>query len=660
MNGSSNKLLFTRLGSIALIICLIFALLPAPMSLASSAGARASYIVQGTSTDQVISLILKYDGIVTSHLDVINGAGALLTAPAVVGLRTEQRIKSVILNTSVYLADDNGKGGGKGSNTPPADSPGTTAGDNPEEWGKGRNTPPADSPGTAAGDNPEEGGKGKNSPSTDYPDVVGADVTWQGGAIGQGITVAVVDTGLGSHKAITRDINGKQKGRIVGWVDFVDHQREPQDPNGHGTHVAGIIANTQIGQDGEWNGVAPGVSLVGVRVLDQTGAGSYESVIQGVQWVIDHKEQYNIRVMNLSLVSTAKSPYWADPLDQAVMRAWANGIIVVVAAGNGGPNPMTIGVPANTPYVLTVGAFTDNYTPNDWSDDYITPFSAAGPTLDGFVKPDVVAPGAHMVSSMLPNSYIARHHDANQVSNQYFSMAGTSQAAAVVSGIAALTLSQNPGLTPDQVKYRIMYTAYPWVDLTTNDAIYSMWQQGAGRVDAPDAVYADISGQANAGMDIQADIAGTQHYEGFSNFDKTTGEFRLKGDFQDWTGKYGNWSGGYGNWSGGYGSWSGKYGNWSGGYGNWSGGYGNWSGGYGNWSGGYGNWSGGYGSWSGKYGNWSGGYGNWSGGYGNWSGSVPWSGSNFAKAGFLSGYMAGKPPSAVGSALSIDKWVQDQ
>jgi serine protease AprX len=613
MNGSSNKSLLNRIGSIALIICVIFALLPAPMSLASSAGTRASYIVQGTSTNLVVSLILKYGGIVTSRLDVIRGAGALLTTPAVAGLRTEKGIKSVTLNASVRVADDD----------------------------------------------IEEGGNGKKSPSTDYPDVVGADVTWQGGSIGLGVTVAVVDTGLGSHQAVTRDINGK-KGRIVGWVDFIDHQKKPQDPNGHGTHVAGIIANTQKGQDGEWNGVAPGVSLVGVRVLDKTGAGNYESVIQGIQWVIDHKQQYNIRVMNLSLVSTAQSPYWADPLDEAVMQAWANGIVVVVAAGNAGPTPMSIGVPANTPYVLTVGAFTDNYTPNDWSDDYITPFSAAGPTLDGFVKPDVVAPGAHMVSSMLPSSYIARQHDANQVSNQYFAMAGTSQAAAVVSGIAALTISKNPRLTPDQVKYRIMYTAYPWVDLTTTDAVYSMWQQGAGRVNAPNAVYANITGQANVGMDIQADIDGKQHYEGFSYYDKTTGEFRLKGDFQDWTGKYGNWSGGYGNWSGGYGNWSGKYGNWSGGFSNWSGKYGNWSGGYGNWSGKYGNWSGGYGNWSGGYGNWSGGYGNWSGGYGNWSGSVPWSGSIFAKADFLANYLAGNPPNAVGSIATSDKWVEER
>ncbi len=613
MNGSSTHTRIRRLGSIALVVCVIFTLLAAPVSMASSKNTQVSYIVQGTSTDLVVFLAQKYQGVVTSRLDVINGAGVLLSSTAAVSLRGEKGVRAVTLNAAVHVTDDI-----------------------------------------------EEGGNGKKSPATDYPDVVGADVTWQGGVIGQGVTVAVVDTGLGLHRGITRNVDGKQKDRIIAWVDFVDNKKKPEDPNGHGTHVAGIIANSQIGQDGEWNGVAPGVSLVGVRVLDKTGAGDYEKVIQGIQWVIRHQRQYHIQVMNLSLVSTAQSPYWADPLDQAVMKAWASGITVVVAAGNGGPSPMTIGVPANTPYVITVGAFTDNYTPSDWSDDYITPFSAAGPTLDGFVKPDVVAPGAHMVSTMLPSSYIARHHEASKVANQYFSMAGTSQAAAVVSGIAALVISKNPGLTPDQVKYRLMYTAYPWIDLTTTDALYSMWQQGAGRVNAPDAVFGDITGQANYGMDINADIAGTQHYEGFSYYDETTGEFRLRGDFQNWTGKYGNWSGTYGNWSGGYGNWSGKYGNWSGGFSDWAGKYGNWSGGYGNWSGDFGSWPGRYGNWSGGYGNWSGGYGNWSGGYGNWSGNIPWAGSIYANGDFVANFLAGKAPDAVGSTATIDSWIEDR
>jgi hypothetical protein len=289
---------------------------------------------------------------------------------------------------------------------------------------------------------------------------------------------------------------------------------------------------------------------------------------------------------------------------------------------------MSVGVPAYNPYVLTVGAFTDNFTPLDWNDDYLAPFSAAGPTTDGFVKPDVVAPGAHMVSVMNPGAYLAQNHQANQISNHYFSMAGTSQAAAVVSGMAALVIARHPELTPDQVKYRITMTAAPWIDLsscTPSDpetlsncsALYSMWQQGAGRVMAPDAVLGDVPDySANQGMDIWADLTGSVHYEGYAYYDPETQTFRLHGE------GYGQWAGGYGQWAGGYGQWAGGYGQWAGGYGQWAGGYGQWAGGYGQWAGGYGQWAGSYGSAEFAEGYVTGmGYGQWAGGYqwiGNW------------------------------------------
>ncbi len=582
MNIHISSFNLRRFVSLLTALALLAALLMVPGSAPVAASARQSVIVQGPDLNRVVSLVQGAGGTITSRLDVIHGVGALLPGEAIARLKADPAITALTANASVTL-QDNGNDG----------------------------------------NDDDEGGKGPKSPATDYPDEVGANLVWQQGDIGQGVTIAIVDTGLTRHKALNRDPNGN-KGRIVAWVDFVDNSRKPKDPNGHGTHVAGIIANSQKGEDREWNGMAPGVNVVGVRVLDETGVGTYEHVIQGIQWVIAHKNDYNIRVMNMSLVSPVQSPYWADPLNQAVMQAWAQGITVVVAAGNGGSNAMTIGVPGNNPYVITVGAFTDNYTPNNWSDDYITPFSAAGPTLDGFVKPDVVAPGAHIVSTMLPDSYLARNHQANQVANQYFSMAGTSQAAAVVSGVAALVLSKNRNLTPDQVKFRIMATALPWINLQTNEALYSMWQQGTGRVNAPDAVNGSLTGIGNAGMNIQADIAGTQHYEGYSYYDQTTGLFSLRGT-------YGSWAGGYGSWAGGYGSWAGGYGSWAGGYGSWAGGYGSWAGGYGSWAGGYGSWAGGYGSWAGSYGdpNFAAHFANWTGdaGYGSWAGSLQWVGS---------------------------------
>ncbi|MBI3242524.1 MAG: S8 family serine peptidase [Chloroflexi bacterium] len=375
---------------------------------------------------------------------------------------------------------------------------------------------------------------------------------------------------------------------------------------------------------------------MGVRVLNEEGYGTYEQVIKGIEWVVKNKDKYKIQVMNLSMTGPIAAPYWADPLSQAVTAAWAAGITVVVAGGNGGPDAMSIGVPGYNPYAITVGVFTDNYTPGDWSDDYITPFSAAGPTTDGFVKPDLVAPGAHMVSTMLARSYLARNHQASQISNNYFSMAGSSQAAATVSGVATLVLSHNSGLTPDQVKFRLTATARPWIDLSTCPAgvvqlttepdscraLYSMWQQGAGRAAASEAVFGDLPAlSANQGMDIQADLRGEVHYEGYSYYNPETETFQLRGD------GFGQWAGGFGQWAGGFGQWAGGFGQWAGGFGQWAGGFGQWAGGFGQWAGGFGQWAGGFGQWAGSYGDasFAAGYVNGTG-FGQWAGSKQWIG----------------------------------
>ena len=132
--------------------------------------------------------------------------------------------------------------------------------------------------------------------------------------------------------------------------------------HGHGTHVSSIIASSGH-RTGRYQGVAPGVNLVSVRVLDNQGAGRYFDVIRGIQWMVQNRLTYGIRVLNLSLSAPPNSHYWDDPLNQAVMAAWASGVVVVAAAGNRGPEPMSIGVPGNVPYVITVGAVTDNYEP---------------------------------------------------------------------------------------------------------------------------------------------------------------------------------------------------------------------------------------------------------------------------------------------------------
>lgn len=570
----------------------------------------ASYIVQAANAEVAAQLVQENGGLVTSRLEIINAVGATLSDQTLAKLRLEKEVIAITSNGAV-ISSDNGGGNGKEKN--------------------------------------------KLFPSADYPEVVGADVVWEKGVIGSGVAVAILDTGLGDLPALTKGVKNSAD-RLLAWKDFVDNSRKPMDPNGHGSHIAGIIANSQKGDDGKWNGIAPGVSLVAVRVLNSEGYGTYEKVIQGLQWVIQNKARYNIRIVNLSLVASVESPYWADPLNQAVTQAWANGLTVIVAAGNSGPGAMSITVPGNNPYVITVGAFTDNFTPDNWDDDYIPSFSGAGPTLDGFVKPDLVAPGAHMVSVIPQTSLLATQYPANQIAANYFKLAGTSQATASVSGIAALVLSQNPKLTPNEVKQRLTGTALPWVDVSTTDALYSMWQQGNGRVNAPDAVFADVSGAANIGMDIQADLAGTIHYEGYSYFDDATGTFRLYDPYADWGGGYGTWDGNYYAAVGGKGTWLGGKGAWLGT--TWASGKGAWLGGKGAWLGST-TWTSGKGAWLGGKGAWLGGYTAWAGGKGAWLGSEPWAASLLADSTFIANFSAGESPNVSISNAMISFFLQD-
>ena len=618
-----------------MIVVVIGMLMSLTGGLPAAASQKLSYIVQAVSVDTAARLVEKYDGTVTSRLDIINGVGALLSNDGVAQLRLEKGIVAITLNGSVESSDNNSDG----------------------EKDKSKKVT-------------------SNLPATDYPNVVGADAVWDEGVTGAGVTVAVLDTGLGGNlTALARTINNKN-GRIVAWKDIIDGKnKKPIDPNGHGSHVAGVIANSETGSDGEWNGIAPGVNLAGVRVLDETGAGTYESVISGLQWVLENQERYHIRIVNLSLVSPVQSPYWADPLNQAVTKTWANGITVIVAAGNNGPKATTITVPGNNPYVVTVGAFTDNFTPDDWDDDYIATFSSAGPTLDGFVKPDLVAPGGHILSVVPDDSYMVTQYPDNVRTDHYFSLAGTSQATAVVSGIAALVIAENPSLTPDQVKMRLTASALAWVDPVTNNAAYSMWEQGFGRVNAPDAVFAPITGSANYGMNIKADLAGKTHYEGFTYYDEATGTFRLYDQLADsdpgyftWAGARGTWAGARGTWAGARGTWAGARGTWAGARGTWAGDYlawagarGTWAGARGTWAGARGTWAGARGTWAGARGTWAGGYltwvgarGTWAGARGTWAGARgTWAGSVYLEPDFMYSFDAGESPNASLSTATI-------
>ena len=228
------------------------------------------------------------------------------------------------------------------------------------------------------------------------------------------------------------------------------------------------------------------MNLVNVKVSNNVGNATTSDLIDGLQWIKDNKATYNIKVVNISLNSTVAESYHTSPLDAAVEILWFNGIVVVVAAGNNGTGtgPVTLYPPANDPFVITVGATDDKGTPA-LSDDAMAVFSAYGTTEDSFAKPDLVAPGRNLISLLASTSaYGYVNHPVHRVDASYFRMSGTSMAAPVVSGAVALLLQDEPGLTPDQVKYRLKATA------NTTWAGYTAAQAGAGYLD----IYAAVNG----------------------------------------------------------------------------------------------------------------------------------------------------------------------
>jgi len=267
---------------------------------------------------------------------------------------------------------------------------------------------------------------------------------------GQGMTVAVVDSGVVRNK----DIGG----RLYKSVNFNKDYHNSADRYGHGTFVASVIGGDGKHSYGQYIGIAPKTNLVNLRVSDDQGAAEESDVINALQWALDNKSRYNIRVVNLSLNSSMPQSYHTSPLDAAVEILWFNGIVVVASAGNNGSADLY--PPANDPFVITVGAANDMGTA-DLSDDIVAPFSAYGVTENGVNKPELVAPGANIVAYLSGNHQLTlgEQHPANRVNENYFRMSGTSFAAPIVSGAVALLLQNQPSLTPDQVKYRLMTTA---------------------------------------------------------------------------------------------------------------------------------------------------------------------------------------------------------
>jgi serine protease AprX len=285
-----------------------------------------------------------------------------------------------------------------------------------------------------------------------YPRVVKAHRVWRrGGKAGDGVTVAVLDSGVAADLDLIAPAN-----RILASVNFADWRgpNDPSDPGGHGTHIAGIIAGNGSRSGGEFVGIAPNANIVDVRVLGRTGSGRVSSVVRGIEWVLAHRAVYNIRVINLSFGARSRLSYRADPLSAAVEIAWRRGLVVVAASGNGGPARNTVVTPGIDPYIITVGATDDRGTVNR-RDDMLAWFSSWG-SADSNAKPDLVAPGRRLVSLRVPGSTLDRLFPDRVVvarnGSTYFRLSGTSMATGVVSGAAALLLERRPHLRPDQVK----------------------------------------------------------------------------------------------------------------------------------------------------------------------------------------------------------------
>ena len=389
--------------------------------------------------------------------------------------------------------------------------------------------------------------------------ITGASDFWKDGFTGDGVGVALIDSGVAPVPGLLT------RGKVVNGVDLSFESQSPYlrhlDTFGHGTHMAGIIA----GQDSEmpsWNrgrgstpflGMAPDSHIINVKVSDAKGATDVSQVIAAIDWVVQHRNDrgLNIRVLNLSFGTDGVQDYRLDPLSYAAEVAWRKGIVVVAAAGNGGYGSSKLNNPAYDPYVLAVGAADGNGT-YAFADDTVPSFSSCG---DALRHPDLVAPGKSVASLRSFYSSADLLYPSGRVGTRFFRGTGTSQAAAVVSGAAALLLEQRPGLTPDQVKALLTSTANKLPGPSTAC-------QGAGMIDlkrvrtapTPQAVQNHPTSTGLGSLDAARGSASLSH-DGVV----LEGEVDIFGnpwDAKSWSAK--SWSGS--SWLGG--TWNGK--SWSG------------------------------------------------------------------------------------------------
>jgi serine protease AprX len=457
-----------------------------------------------------------------------------------------------------------------------------------------------------------------------FPQTTGAAALAEHGVDGRGVTVAVLDTGIAKLPEFGT--------RIVGGVDLSGELNPYADSYGHGTFVSGVIA----GHSATYTGEAPGARLLSVKVAGATGATRMSTVIAGIQWAITTKPIYGTRVLNISLGADASTSTTVSPLNWAVEKAWQAGIVVVASAGNDGPSPGSISKPGDDPLIITAGATDDQGTPSP-DDDTMTSFSAAGPTwVDGWFKPDVVAPGKSLLSLRVPGSTIDTTYPGGRVGDRFFKGSGTSFSAAVVSGAAALVVQNNPTASPDNVKGRLLMTA-------GKPPVGNPFVDGYGIVDAATAATAQgiVFNQSHVtrwGGTSPAGPDGTVPLGSAWNGSAWNGSA--------WNGSAWNGSAWNGSWNGAWnGSWNGSA--WNGSWnGSWNGvaWHGSWNG---SWNGSAWNGSAWNGSWNGVA--WNGSA--WNGSA--WNGSA-WNGSGWNGVAWNSSLWAGSAWN--GSAWNGSGW----
>jgi serine protease AprX len=384
---------------------------------AESPEQRISVIVQKFGdTDSVEGLVESLGGEVTRDLSIINAFSAEVPAGVVPELAEENGVRWVSLDGPVVTTGKPAK--------PPTDDGSTTP----------------------------------------YPqiflDTLNVRAVWDMGIDGDGVAVAIIDSGVIKSNDFQEKVKGNSPSRVIVQESFSQNSTTVNDYYGHGTHVAGIIGSNGKLTGGEATGLAPKVDLISLKISDEQNFAYESDAVAAMQWVMENKDLYNIRVVNLSIAATVPQSYHTSPIDAAAEILWFNSIVVVTSAGNYGPDAVNY-APANDPFVITVGA-TNELQTTERADDFVTDYSAYGVTMDGFVKPDIIAPGQDVISNLsYLSSWNSEHFDRLEFEGDHIRLSGTSMSAPMVAGAVVLLLQDEPDLNPDQVKYRLMATGTP-------------------------------------------------------------------------------------------------------------------------------------------------------------------------------------------------------